>query len=305
MPCFNVGSYVADALYSVLAQTWKNLEVVAVNDGSTDNTLEVLRGFEACGVKIIDQDNRGQCSAANKAFEASTGELVKFFDADDIMSPEHIELQVNRLGPRRDAIAMSEWERFYKDPSGAIFKPLRMYRDADPIDWLAEEWKNAQPMMQCGIWLIPRSILTRVGLWDERLSLINDFEFFARVLLGAKELLYTPGAHLYYRSGRPGSLSARMSRQDVESAFLSIMMGTQHLLNAEDSLRTRRACANVLQNFEYEYYPYHSDLRAKVRRKVAELGGADVTPIGPPRFQSLRRFIGWRAAKRLQRALGR
>ena len=79
------------------------------------------------------------------------------------------------------------------------------------------------------------------------------------------------------------------------------MLGTQHLLAAEDSPRTRRACANVLQMFEYNYYPTHADLRSKARARVAELGGSDLPPDGPPGFQMLRHLIGWRYARRVQR----
>src|SRR5690606_38229254 len=119
-------------------------------------------------------------------------------------------------------------------------------------------------------------------LWDERLSLINDFEFFARVLVCATEILYSPGARLYYRSGLPQSLSGRKTRPAVESAFLSISLGTRHLLEAEDSPRTRRACANILQDFDYTYYPNHPDLRGGARARAAELGGSDLSPDGPP-----------------------
>ncbi len=177
-----------------------------------------------------------------------------------------------------------------------------MYRDAAPTDWLVAEWSDALPMMQCALWLIPREIIERAGLWDERLSLINDFEYFARVLTAAEQILYTPGARLFYRSGIGGSLSGQKSREAVESQFLSLTLGTGHLLKAEDSLRTRRACANVLQAFEYEHYPNHSDLRAEIRARVAELGGADITPSGPPGFHKLRPWIGWKAARHVQRA---
>lgn len=306
IPCFNAEPYVAEALDSVLGQTWPNVEVIAVNDGSTDDTLQLLGDFEARGVKVISQPNRGQCAARNRGFKESSGELIKFLDADDIMSPGHIALQVERLGTRRDAIVMAEWARFYGGkPSDAVFEPLPMYRDADPVGWLVDDWMDAQPMTQCGMWLVPRAILDRTGLWDKRLSLIDDFEFFTRVLLGARDLLYASGARLYYRSGRSNNVSGQDSRQAIESAFLSIVLATQQLLNAEDSPRTRRACANIFQNFEYENYPYHPDLRAKARQRVDELGGADIMPVGPPRFHKLRRFVGWRAARRIQQAVGR
>ena len=305
MPAYNADAFIGAAIDSALAQTYPNVEIVVVNDGSTDETRNVLADYNG-RITIIDQNNQGQCAAANRAFAEATGELIKFFDADDVLTPDMIALQVARLGDRRDAVAMGEWTRFQgATPDGETFAPLPMYRDAVPTDWLTAEWMDTQPMMQCALWLIPRTVIDRAGLWDERLSLINDFEYFARVLTSADEILYTPGARLYYRSGVASSLSGQKSRRAVESQHLSLMLGTGHLLAAEDTPRTRRASANLLAQFNYEHYPHHPDLRKKAQDRVAELGGSDIAPLGPPNFHRLRHLIGWRAARRLQQVLGR
>lgn len=301
IPCYNAERFVAQALESVLSQTYPNIEIVVTDDGSTDRSAEIVSRYKAHGVRLLRQSNKGQCAAANRAFEVCNGDLIKFFDADDVLAADHVALQVERLSSRTDAVAMGEWARFYgDDPSEAVFFPLPAYRNSAPADWLVQEWINARPMMQCGLWLIPRRILEGSGLWDERLSLINDFEFFTRVLCHAEEVLFTAGARLHYRSGVPNSLSGSASRGAVESAFLSLMLGTRRLLAAADSPRARRACANLLQDFDYGYYPSHPDLRAKARTRIAELGGSDLEPDGPPGFHKLRRMIGWRAARRAQ-----
>ncbi|WP_338243116.1 glycosyltransferase family 2 protein [Aurantiacibacter hainanensis] len=305
MPCFNAEAHVATALDSVLAQTWSQIEIIAVNDGSTDRTGEILESYRALGVHVLHQQNKGQCSAANNAFAQAKGELIKFFDADDILAPDMIELQVASLSGRHDAIAMGEWARFYSEPSEAEFQPLPMYRNAEPSEWLTAEWSHGEPMMQCALWLIPRNLIEQADGWDERLSLINDFEFFTRLLLKAQEIVYARDARLYYRSGIEGSLSGQKSRKAVESQFLSLTLGVGHLLKCEDNPRTRRACANILKAFDYEHYPHHPDLRAKICARVAELGGADIEPSGPPGFQKLRPWVGWKAARRAQRAAER
>ncbi len=303
MPCYNAAPYVRAAVESVLAQTWHELELILIDDGSTDGLERALAGITDSRLKVVHQPNRGQCAAANRAFALCRGELIKFFDADDILSPDHLARQIARLGDRRDAVVLGEWARFYgDDPATAVFAPLPMYRDATPVEWLASEWMNARPMMQCGLWLIPKGILLQCGLWDERLSLINDFEFFARVLTHASDILYAPGARLCYRSGVAGSLSGRKSRRAVESAYLSLMLGTDQLLAAEDSPRTRQACANMLCDFEYAYYPDHPDLRQKMLARIQELGGSTLEPDGPPGFVKLRALVGWKAARLVQRA---
>jgi hypothetical protein len=160
-------------------------------------------------------------------------------------------------------------------------------------------------MMQCALFLTPRPILQKTGLWNERLSLINDFEFFARVLCGASELLFCPDATLYYRSGMQGSLSAQKSRKARESECKSLLLGTGHLLAKRQDAEARRACANVCQHMIYDLYPQHPDLAAKLASRVDECGGADIEPSGGWYFGKLRHVIGWKLARRLQRAVGR
>ena len=299
---YNAEDYVAAALDSALAQTWSSLEIIVVNDGSTDGTAEIVDAYsDHSQVKVIHQENQGQCAAANRAYAESSGELIKFFDADDLLSSEFVEKQVERLGGSRNEVASAEWARFYEDPSEATFEPEPVWQDMDPVEWLVTAWEDARPMMQCALWLIPRPVLETAGLWDERLSLINDFEFFTRILVHTEGIRFTPGARLYYRSGLNNSLSGQDSRAHVESAFHSLIDGTGHLLERENSPRTRRAAANILQNFIYGYYPYHPDLRAKMRARIEELGGSDLEPKGPPGFEMLRPLLGWKLARRVER----
>jgi glycosyltransferase involved in cell wall biosynthesis len=305
IPCHNAGPYVSAALDSALAQTWKNLEVIVVNDGSTDGSKGILDSYRTKGVKVIHQKNLGQCAAANRALAESSGDYIKFFDADDLLSPEFIERQMARLQGRTDAVASAGWGRFHDDDLTTFrANPQSVWRDMKGTDWLVEAWRDARPMMQCALWLIPKPILEKCGGWDEELSLINDFEFFARVLCHAEEVLFTPDAILYYRSGLNGSLSGQKSRKAVESAYHSLLRGTGHLLGKRADDAARLSCANVLQDFIYTYYPQHADLRADIQRRVEELGGSDLPPDGPPRFHRLRRLVGWPIARRIQRATG-
>jgi len=305
LPCHNAAAYVGAALDSILGQTWTDLEIIVVNDGSTDGSGQVLDLYKAKGVKVIHQENRGQCAAANRAWREAQGDYIKFFDADDLLSPDFIERQMSRLDGRMDAVASAEWGRFYNDDLTTFkLNPQSVWRDLSASEWLVEAWAEARPMMQCALWLIPRVVLEKSGGWDEELSLINDFEFFARVLCQAEEVLFTPGATLYYRSGLKGSLSGQKSRKAVESAFHSLLRGTGHLLDQRNDANARRSCANVLQDFIHTYYPYHSDLRALMAARVKELGGASIDVDGPRRFQQLRRLLGWRLARRIQRFAG-
>lgn len=96
VPCYNQGAYLAETLDSVIAQTYNNLEVIVVNDGSTDNTEEVIRRYSDYDsrIKCISQKNHGLSTARNNGIKNSEGEFILPLDADDIISPSYIEKAV-------------------------------------------------------------------------------------------------------------------------------------------------------------------------------------------------------------------
>jgi hypothetical protein len=255
---------------------------------------------------VIHQENLGQCAAANRALAEAKGDYIKFFDADDILSKDFISAQMQRLNGRTDAVASARWGRFYNDDLGTFrLSPEPNWKDMESTEWLVESYIDCRGLMQCGLWLIPRPLLERTGGWDESLSLINDFEFFSRVLCAAREVLFCPDATLYYRSGNTSSLSVQTSRKARESECDSLLKGTAHLLAQRSDARARLACANVCQHTVYDIYPDHPDLRARLQARADECGGANIEPSGGRYFHALRPLIGWKLARRLQRAVGR
>lgn len=301
VPCFNAEDFVGAALDSVLAQTFPPAEVIVVDDGSTDGSAAVIARYRDRGVKVIRQANAGASAARNRAFLQSRGSHVLWLDADDWIGPDHIARLASRAAERSDAIAFSRWGRFFDDPANTKPESRPSQADLPGVEWLISEWQDGTPMMQSGMFLIPRAHVAARGGWNEGLSLIDDFEFFARLIAGAPAMRFAHDALLCYRSGLAGSLSGQISHKAAESSGHSLRLGTDHLLASEDSPRTRRIAANILMTFEYTFYPQHPDLRAAVAKRIAELGGSDLHPVGPPGFHQLRQLIGWRAARRIQR----
>jgi len=306
IPCHNAEAYVGQTVESILAQIHPNVEIIVVVDNSTDGTAQVVDRYRSPRVQVIAASHGSAAKSRNLALASAQGHWIKFVDADDLLSAEAIASQLKRLGERSDAVASSAWGRFYGDDLGS-FKPnpQSVWRDMNATDWLVEAWRDAQPMTQPGMFLIHRDLLRKTGGWDESLSLIDDFEFFARLLCHANEVLFTPEATLYYRSGLQGSLSGQKSRKAVESAFHSLLKGTSYLLERRSDSQARLSCANVLQDFIFTYYPDHSDLCADIVCRISELGGSDLAPPGGPWFQRARRLIGWKSARRLQKLAGR
>jgi len=96
MPVHNAEDYLAFALDSVFSQTYQNYEVICVDDGSSDDSLDILRDYGE-RVSIIESTNKGAPHARNLAFQHSKGDVIQFFDADDILAPEKIERQLTLM----------------------------------------------------------------------------------------------------------------------------------------------------------------------------------------------------------------
>ncbi len=302
IPCHNAARYLPEALASVFGQSYQNIEVVAVNDSSTDETAEVLESAARSNrIRVMHAREGSAAKSRNLAFAHSRGEYIKYFDADDVLSPDLIERQVARLMESPDCIASSRWKRFEFSIDEREFRPDGVWQDLDSVDWLVESARGGgiHAMMQCGMFLIPRNLIERAGGWDERLTLIDDTEFFGRLFCHARRILHTDGA-LYYRSCMEGSLSTKKTRTAYESAVMSVEGYCRSLLNRESTARTRRVAADLCQTYCYEIAPFEADLGQHLQSLAREFGGSGIQPVGGPVFRVVSRLVGWSNAMKLR-----
>ena len=301
IPCHNAAPWLAETLESALAQTWAEKETFVVEDGSTDQSLTIALSFEARGVRVLQQANRGAAAARNHALAHARGDYIQFLDADDVLAPDKIARQLSRLSvSSASTIATSAWARFQTDPSEARFSREALWEDLAPVDWLVCSWEE-HLMMATAAWLVPRAVAERAGPWNVELAHnpIDDMEYFSRVLLAAEQVLFCGDARVYYRSGLPGSLSQRRTDAAWLAIFQSFHLTIDRLLAQEDSPRTRHACAVTLQRLIYECYPRMPALRAAAEARVGALGGCNLAPDAGPWRRHLQWLIGWKATKRL------
>ena len=306
IPCHNAAPWLAQTLESALGQTWANKEIIVVDDGSTDNSASIAHTYAGRGVHLITQENRGAAAARNHAIREAHGEFFQFLDADDLISPDKISAQVALLSARPvGSIASCAWGRFTDDPAAARFIDEAVFHDFAPVDFLVLAARTGA-MMHPSAWLVPRAVAERAGPWDESLTLNDDGEYFCRVLLASAGVAFTPGSRSYYRSGLPGSLSQRRDERSRRSQFHSIELIEHHLLAAENSPRTRRACANYYQRFLHDFFPSPRELMRMSTSRMAAFGGTDLDrPAMGPRTATLARFIGWKNVWRLKHWLRR
>ena len=298
VPCYNAERWVGAALESALAQTWPDVEVIAVDDGSCDASPSVLRRYAGPRVRVMSQANRGASAARNAGLREAKGSFIQFLDADDLLTPAKIAGQVARLAAApAGAVATGRWARFRDDPASATQTASPLFADLAPVDFLLLHAAGGH-MMHPAAWLVPSEVARAAGPWDETLSLNDDGEYFSRVCLAARAIVHAPDSLTLYRSFVPGSLSGRLDRRSLESLFRSCELVAGHLAGSEDSPRVRRALADYFQRLAYEVYPAAPDLCRRAEARARELGGSTLRPPAGRRQAWLAKLVGWRLARR-------
>ena len=302
---YNAEPWLGETLSSVEAQTHPAIEVIVVDDGSTDETLALAKRSEGPRVKVIHQENAGACAARNRAFAAAQGDLIQYLDADDLLSPNKIALQVEQLARQPEGtVASAPWVRFTETPPPLADRPDREdWRDYEPAsDWLVASWASKNGMFPPFAWLTPRPLVAAAGPWNEGLRRNQDGEFFARVLSKARKITFCPNAWGFYRSGLAGSVSARRGRDVMASLFEATELCAHHIAQVGKGAKIRRAEAALWERFAFEAYPHDRLLALQAEARARTLGGAGLQPGGGRAFEMLRDAIGWKPAVLLQHA---
>jgi glycosyltransferase involved in cell wall biosynthesis len=304
IPCFNAARWLRDTIESAGAQTWANKEIIIVDDGSTDNSLAIAREYESPQIVVVRQQNLGASAARNFSLRLAQGDYCQFLDADDILDPNKIRIQIERLLKfDGEFIASGEWARFHDQVAEAAFVPEPVWADAEPLELLKRSWLGGG-MMPIFAWLVPRSLMARVGPWNETLTVNDDGEYFTRVVLGSRGVLFCPGAKGYYRSGLRRSLSNLLSPQGHLSVFKSCQLCSEQVLQRANTAETRSACASLFQRFVFSAYPDVPELVQAAEKQIQLLGGGPIGPSGGNAFRATARLAGWKAARRVQRLFG-
>lgn len=301
IPAYNAEKWIADTIKSALNQTWPKKEIIVVDDGSADNTLQIARQFESKSVKVITQENMGACVARNKALSFAQGDYIQWLDADDLLAPDKIsqQLKESESGQKTQILFTSAFGTFYYRHQKTKFIPNPLWQDLSPVDWITIKFsKNV--WMNPATWLVSRRLTELAGPWDERLSRDQDGEYICRVVSVSDKVKFIPEARSYYRIGNIGSLSRSASDKATKSLFLSLNLCIDYLLSLEDSERTRAACLRYLQTWLGYFYPEQHELLQKINALAHELGGTLLPPELSWKYSWIKKIFGWKVAKKFR-----
>ena len=295
IPLHNSEAYIKQTIKSCLAQTHDNIEIIVVENCSTDKSYQVVKSIDDKRLYVFQTPIPNAAAARNYGYHKATGTYIIFLDADDVMASNKIKLQLKALSAKPEGwIASCAWAKFKTNTKEAIITPQKVWNIQNPIDWCLQSWMG-EGMMIPGCWLIPKPIIDKAGLWDERLSLHDDGEFMCRVLLASKGNIFVKNTVVYYRQQGNSLSRQHKSKMAAESALLVYKSYQQQILKFQDSKLTRRALARNFSRFVYEYYPAHAQLIKEAYREINELG---VKPplVGSPSFKLIQRIVGFKIA---------
>jgi cellulose synthase/poly-beta-1,6-N-acetylglucosamine synthase-like glycosyltransferase len=305
VPAHNAERWLAQTLASALAQTWAQLEVIVVDDGSRDQTLAVATHVAAhharAGTKVlvVHQDNAGASAARNHALSLAQGDFIQWLDADDVLHPDKLTHQMTAVfaqatGARH--LATGPWGRFYQHPERAIFKPDALWNSFLPLGWLHTKCLH-NTFMANACWLIPRALSNHIGGWDERLTYDDDGEYAFRLVAASDGVTFVPGASICYRSGNTGSLSWQRSPGTTASALHATRLSVQHLRALDDSVASRQACLALVQDTLSTLQPHDADAHRACHELAQQLGGTLHPNVESLAFRVARRSLGWHQAQ--------
>lgn len=171
MPCFNAEARISESVASALNQTYYNIELIVVNDGSTDRSLQILQGVNDSRLKIINQSNRGVCAARNRGLAGASGDYIAFLDSDDFWNTDCLEKLYNALQSEPEAVlAYCGWQN--------VGLPGGRGEPYIPPDY--ESHQKLESLLRTCPWpihaaLTRRSAIEAVGGFDEQFSNAEDY----------------------------------------------------------------------------------------------------------------------------------
>ena len=219
MPCYNAEAHLERGLKSVLGQSHSNIELIAVDDGSTDSTAAMLKAVKDRRVRVITQKNRGVCAARNRGLKEATGALIAFLDSDDTWDRNCLEKLFGGLERDTDAVlSYCGWQNVGLE--GGKGRPYV------PPDYERED-KDLQMLTSCP-WpihaaLTKKSAIEAAGGFDERYRNAEDYGLWLRVAQGRITLVPEVLAFYHFHDGVQATKNrARAAREHwlVQREFL-------------------------------------------------------------------------------------
>ena len=239
MSVYNGETTIRKSIESVLNQTYRDYELIIVDDGSTDSSLDIIRSYDDKRIKIIKQSNKGLAASLNAGIWLSQGQYIARQDSDDIWFPNKLKLQVEYIEAYRDIDVLGCAAEFFDDNEGPVsFYPLSM----DP--------KIESPFLHASV-LIRKSALEETGGYDSRFRYAQDRELWLRMYNG-RNFHVLPEVLISLRAAKATSVYSRMLYPNYSALVQKIARFPQ-----------KREC--LINNFMSNIHNIEANIRHRIR----------------------------------------
>ncbi len=289
IPCFNTERWIKEAIDSCLEQTHSHLEIIVIDDGSTDGSLEIIKGFQGA-ITWETGANRGGNYARNRGFVLSKGEYIQYLDGDDYLLPDKISQQLYFLEQIQADIVYGDVRYQYHTTEGAIYQ-----EDATFWGISGEHEDFLESLLAYGClppmaYLLKRQVIANSLGWDESLPAAQDRDFLISLMLSNPHLRvkYQPSVGSIYR--RYGDITvSTASKPRLVHSFCRVLAKAESSLQNSDRLSGRyiKALATCYYRMSQEYkgeisYSLYQYIIKKYLSLVSTLWEKKIDPLMAP-----------------------
>ncbi len=302
IPCYNAARWIAQSIQSALAQRDVEVEVIVVDDGSSDDSLAIAQEFDE-RVKVISGGHQGANHARNLVLQNATGDWVQYLDADDYLEPGKVITQLRESNDAQDADVLYSpvWIETWKGNSSSR-TTSEISTDADIFtQWI--RWH----IPQTGGCLWRREALKRIGGWKEGQPCCQEHELYLRALMADLRFKFTPSPGAVYRIWSEETLCRKdpllviRVRTELFDTLLAHLKSHRTLTDIHRR-EIGRACFEMARTFaKHDLAGAATYLAEQSRRGLIHVSG----PAAPLSYRVVYSMLGFRAAERLARWMRR
>lgn len=229
MPAYNAEHTILAAINSVQQQTFSDFELIVINDGSSDKTLEIVKKITDDRLKVFSYNNAGAAVARNRGLAHATGEFIAFLDADDLWTTDKLELQLTALQKHPEVGVAYSWTTFVDEKGDFLYLQPPVYFEGNVYSQLL-----VKSFLSCGsIPLIRRQAIESIGIFDPDLKSAHDWDYWIR-LAAQWSYVLIPKYQVFYRQ-TSGSITSKIELREkydclaIEKAFQAAPLELQCL----------------------------------------------------------------------------
>lgn len=292
IPCYNGERFLREAIQSCFDQTHHPLEIIVIDDGSTDSSLDIIKSYDKAIIWETGA-NRGGNAARNRGFTLSQGKYIQFLDADDYLLPEKIERDLRFIEQTGADVVYSDVRPEYYDSNGKGVPGAISVTGAkeDILESLLMDWGVSTHAL-----FFRREILTLVGGWDESIRAVQERDLLISIALKGATIKYYPGCFAVFRRYGAVTVSTSNALRLLTSHYAILQKSEIQLFQlGKLSPKYRRALAQGYFSIARAFYDVDRSYYTVLLRKALSLQ-PDLNPRQSRMYTMLYHLFGFAAA---------